>query len=243
MGKKEKDFSLDTLCADVGELASTHRAINNSVRAALDAIDKQRKNLESANKQFKSANEQLKSANEQMEAFNAAFPALVQDATLIRNEFFSIGKPYRWPEFANANVKAEVPDEPASVTDVNYFIKRTKEITDDANPRRVVDALVSLALDLAKSVNTLKSRIAKMKKRTANESGCTDAEKKEAKLFIRSANEKVEIQTKKLDMVRTAHDEACRSLVRFGTAQFNKFYEVLAANDVRMDKPQKGVAA
>lgn len=236
MGKKEKDFSLDTLCADVGELASTHRAINNSVRAALDAIDKQRKNLESANKQ-------LKSANEQMEAFNAAFPALVQDATLIRNEFFSIGKPYRWPEFANANVKAEVPDEPASVTDVNYFIKRTKEITDDANPRRVVDALVSLALDLAKSVNTLKSRIAKMKKRTANESGCTDAEKKEAKLFIRSANEKVEIQTKKLDMVRTAHDEACRSLVRFGTAQFNKFYEVLAANDVRMDKPQKGVAA
>ena len=236
MGKKEKDFSLDTLCADVGELASTHRAINNSVRAALDAIDKQRKNLESANKQ-------LKSANEQMEAFNAAFPALVQDATLIRNEFFSIGKPYRWPEFANANVKAEVPDEPASVTDVNYFIKRTKEITDDANPRRVVDALVSLALDLAKSVNTLKSRIAKMKKRTANESGCTDAEKKEAKLFIRSANEKVEIQTKKLDMVRTAHDEACRSLVRFGTAQFNKFYEVLAANDVRMDKPQKVVAA
>lgn len=236
MGKKEKDFSLDTLCADVGELASTHRAINNSVRAALDAIDKQRKNLESANKQ-------LKSANEQMEAFNAAFPALVQDATLIRNEFFSIGKPYRWPEFDNANVKAEVPDEPASVTDVNYFIKRTKEITDDANPRRVVDALVSLALDLAKSVNTLKSRIAKMKKRTANESGCTDAEKKEAKLFIRSANEKVEIQTKKLDMVRTAHDEACRSLVRFGTAQFNKFYEVLAANDVRMDKPQKGVVA
>lgn len=236
MGKKEKDFSLDTLCADVGELASTHRAINNSVRAALDAIDKQRKNLESANKQ-------LKSANEQMEAFNAAFPALVQDATLIRNEFFSIGKPYRWPEFDNANVKAEVPDEPASVTDVNYFIKRTREITDDANPRRVVDALVALALDLAKSVNTLKSRIAKMKKRTANESGCTDAEKKEAKLFIRSANEKVEIQTKKLDMVRTAHDEACRSLVRFGTAQFNKFYEVLAANDVRMDKPQKGVAA
>lgn len=236
MGKKEKDFSLDTLCADVGELASTHRAINNSVRAALDAIDKQRKNLESANKQ-------LKSANEQMEAFNAAFPALVQDATLIRNEFFSIGKPYRWPEFDNANVKAEVPDEPVSVTDVNYFVKRTKEITDDANPRRVVDALVSLALDLAKSVNTLKSRIAKMKKRTANESGCTDAEKKEAKLFIRSANEKVEIQTKKLDMVRTAHDEACRSLVRFGTAQFNKFYEVLAANDVRMDKPQKGVSA
>lgn len=229
MDKKEKDFNLDTLCADVGELVSTHRAINNSVRNALDAIDKQRKNLASA--------------IELMKAFNTAFPALVQDTTLIRNEFFSIGKPYRWPKFDNADVKAEVPDEPASVTDVNYFIKRTKEITDDANPRRVVDALVSLALDLAKSVNTLKSRIAKMKKRTANDSGCTDAEKKEAKLFIRSANEKIEIQTKKLDMVRTAHDEACRSLVRFGTAQFNKFYEILAANDVRMDKPQKGVAA
>lgn len=229
MKKKEKDFNLDTLCADVGELASAHRAINNSVHNALDAIDKQRKNLATA--------------IELMKAFNTAFPAIVQDTTLIRNEFFSIGQPYRWPEFDNANVKAEVPDEPESVTDVNYFIKRTKEITDDANPRRVVDALVSLALDLAKSVNTLKSRIAKMKKRTADGSGCTDAEKKEAKLFIRSANEKIKIQAKKLDMVRTAHDEACRSLVRFGTAQFNKFYEILAENDVRMDKPQKGVAA
>lgn len=236
MDKKEKDFNLDTLCADVGELVSTHRAINNSVRDALGAIDKQRKNLDSAIKL-------LKSTVEPMEAFNTAFPALVQDTTLIRNEFFSIGKPYRWPKFDNADVKAEVPDEPAIVTDVSCFIKRTKEITDDANPRRVVDALVSLALDLAKSVNTLKSRIAKMKKRTANDSGCTDAEKKEAKLFIRSANEKIEIQTKKLDMVRTAHDEACRSLVRFGTTQFGKFYEILAANDVRMDKPQKGVAA
>lgn len=229
MKKKEKDFNLDTLCADVDELVSAHRAINNSVRTALDAIDKQRKNLESAIKL--------------MGAFNEAFPALVQDTTLIRNEFFSIGKPYRWPEFNNADVKEEVPDEQENVTNVNYFIKRTKEITDDANPRRVVDALVSLALDLAKSVNTLKSRIAKMKKRTADGSGCTDAEKKEAKLFIRSANEKIEIQTKKLDMVRTAHDEACHSLVRFGTAQFNKFYEILAENDVRMDKPQKGVNA
>lgn len=227
--EKRKEIDLAALCADVGELASAHRAINNSVRTALDAIDKQRKNLASA--------------IELMKAFNETFPALIQDTTLIRNEFFSIGKPYSWPVFNNANVKAEVPDEPKSVTDVNYFIKRTKEITDDANPRRVVDALVSIALDLAKSVNTLKSRIAKMKKRTADGSGCTDAEKKEAKLFIRSANEKIEIQAKKLDMVRTAHDEACRSLVRFGTAQFDKFYEILAANDVRMDKPQKGVAA
>ena len=188
------------------------KAVNKCGYAIVDAVDKEIKKSEKAQS---GVGEGI-----------ATLAAAVSRAVAVESIFT---KPFSWPRYIPEEMQAFVPKIDRQITDENAFVFDISKAVERDSPRKVIDALTQIGIQVADSITSLKSKMDGLAVKCKRNSGCTAAEVKLAQSFRKKLAANVEAQEHKLALVNKIHTKACASLIKCARAYHEKFYEELSA--------------
>lgn len=145
-------------------------------------------------------------------------------------------KPFSWPRYVPAELQSFIPKIDKRLTDEDAFLYDVQKIVQDDSPRKVVDALTQIAIQLCESITSLKSKLPGLVLKCKRDSGCSANEVKTAQSFRKKFAANIEAQEHKLMLVNRMHTKVCAALVKCAWAYHEKFYEVLSGKGCKVEK-------
>ena len=145
-------------------------------------------------------------------------------------------KPFSWPRYVPAELQSFIPKIDKRLTDEDAFLYDVQKIVQFDSPRKVVDALTQIAIQLCESITSLKSRLPGLVLKCKRDSGCSANEVRTAQSFRKKFAANIEAQEHKLMLVNRMHTKVCAALVKCAWAYHEKFYEMLSGRGCKVEK-------
>ena len=223
-------------------------AMSKSFKDAIDKINKQIKSVginvnkcgyaivDAVDKEIKKSEKAQRGVGEGI----ATLAADVGRAVAVESVFT---KPFSWPRYIPEEMQSFIPKIDRQITDENAFVFDISNIIEDDSPRKVIDALTQIAIQVADSIASLKSKMDGLAVKCKRNSGCSAAEVKLAQSFRKKFAANIEAQEHKLMLVNKIHTKVCASLIKCARAYHEKFYEELSAKGHSITKLEIGKEA